>query len=287
MGAITLTTNFVYLFFLFWLASTIRWRVDYSKLALTWHHTQTISISALGSLFFSLFFFIRVSYTCDIPNFKWGEIFFFLSLCVCWLYMASVIFWYELWGPSLQQRSYIQVVWSLYFQKWPNKGKRRKNKERKRNKRRGKWEMGPNGGGGGDLSRTGISTMGSADFAGISKVETLKFFLLTLKDLIGNSLAVNLPSFFFFFFWFFFFFLLHICFFVPPPSTCPFISNSTWKYRNKFPVAYCTSTDGAHFARILPIYFCPSLSFVLWWRGGHLDSKRAMECAVPTYTHIH
>ena len=60
--------------------------------------------------------------------------------------------------------------------------------------------MGPNGGGGGDLSRTGISTMGSADFAGISKVETLKFFLLTLKDLIGNSLAVNLPSFFFSFF---------------------------------------------------------------------------------------
>ena len=116
--------------------------------------------------------------------------------------------------------------------------------------------MGPNGGGGGgDLSRTGISTMGSADFAGISKVETLKFFLLTLKDLIGNSLAVNLPS-------FFSFFLFSYCIFassdhplVPPPSTCPFISNSTWKYRNKFPVAYCTSTDGSHFARILPIYF--------------------------------
>ena len=94
MGAITLTTNFVYLFFLFWLASTIRWRVDYSKLALTWHHTQTISISALGSLFFSLFFFIRVSYTCDIPNFKWGEIFFFLSLCVLALYgLGHILIW--------------------------------------------------------------------------------------------------------------------------------------------------------------------------------------------------
>lgn len=155
------------------------------------------------------------------PRFKcWGEIllffslFLFLSVSLGWLYMASVIFWYELWEPkSATHGAYVQVVPLLFFQKWPNKGKRRENKEG--NKRERAKEGNGAGAGGGPIARRDLYDGALRISLGFRRLKF--FFLLTLKDLIGNSRAVNLPS--------SLFLLLLCCIFAswdhPPPSSYP------------------------------------------------------------------